>query len=325
MSGAYHVPVMPDEVMDALAIRPGGVYVDCTVGGGGHSALMLNKLREAGGEGKLIGIDRDADAIDAATDRLREYINDGYARLIRANFHGIKQILVGESVEKVDGILMDLGVSSHQLDTPERGFSYKTNTANTVDAPLDMRMDMSHDVTAARLVNGMTQDELARIFYEYGEERWAKRIAEFIVCERKREPILTAARLVGIIDAAVPKAVRQSDSAHPARRVFQALRIAVNDELAPLGRVLADCVECLAPGGRLAVITFHSLEDRIVKQTFANLRRPCECPASFPICVCGKKPLISGDFRNHIAPSKDETLRNPRSASAKLRVAVRLG
>ncbi|MDR2504715.1 MAG: 16S rRNA (cytosine(1402)-N(4))-methyltransferase RsmH [Oscillospiraceae bacterium] len=312
MNNAYHVPVLHKEALDALNVKRDGVYVDCTLGGGGHSALILERLE---GTGLLVGIDRDDDALAESSDRLAAHSNK---RLLHGNFHDVKAILAGQGIAKVDGILADLGVSSHQLDTAERGFSYHG------DAPLDMRMDASQGVCAAELVNTLSEAELARIFEKYGEERWSQRVAKFIALQRDKNPITTTGELVGIIDDAIPKAVRRRDSAHPARRVFQALRIAVNDELSPLENALRDCVDCLAPRGRLAVITFHSLEDRIVKNLFARMRRPCECPPSFPVCICGRRPIIGDSFRHAVPPSESEVRENSRSAGAKLRVAEKL-
>jgi 16S rRNA (cytosine1402-N4)-methyltransferase len=308
----YHEPVLFDEVMSALNAQPGGVYADGTLGGGGHSSGILARL---GGTGCLYGIDKDTDAIESAGERLGGASN---VELIHGDFHAMRELLEARGVTKLDGALLDLGVSSHQLDTPERGFSYHD------DAPLDMRMDASRGETAADILARMGDVELARIFRDYGEERWAERIAKVITQRRARSPVLTTLDLVACVDAAIPKAVRMSGEGHPARRVFQALRIAVNDELEPLEGALESIVGMLKPGGRLCVITFHSLEDRIVKRTFARLRKPCTCPPSFPVCVCGKKPSASGFGVKPISPSEDELIRNPRSRSAKLRVAERI-
>ncbi|GHU72892.1 ribosomal RNA small subunit methyltransferase H [Clostridia bacterium] len=309
---SYHEPVLFDEVMAALNVWPGGVYTDGTLGGGGHSAGILASLNETG---LLFGIDKDMDALAAAGQRLGVVPN---VKLIHGDFHDMKELLAERGVDQLDGALLDLGVSSHQLDTPERGFSYHEN------APLDMRMDTSGGETAAGLLARLSDRELTRIFYDYGEERWAERIAKVIVQRRERTPLLTTFDLVSCVDAAIPKAVRSRDTGHPARRVFQALRIAVNDELAPLETALEEIVGMLKPGGRLCVITFHSLEDRIVKQTFARLRKPCTCPPSFPVCVCGKVASVSEFGPKPIVPTEGELVHNPRARSAKLRVAEKL-
>ncbi|GHU75958.1 ribosomal RNA small subunit methyltransferase H [Clostridia bacterium] len=311
MSG-YHEPVLFDEVMVALAVRPGGVYADGTLGGGGHAAGILERLS---GTGFLYGVDRDADAVEATLLRLG---NPPNFEALRGNFHDLPRLLTDRGAVALDGALLDLGVSSHQLDTPERGFSYHD------DAPLDMRMDTSQGETAADLLSLLDERALIRIFSDFGEEKWAVRIAKIIIERRERSPIQTTFDLVACVDAAIPKAVRLRDTGHPARRVFQALRIAVNDELTPLASALESIVSMLKPGGRLCVITFHSLEDRIVKQTFARLRKPCTCPPSFPVCVCGKMPTVSGFGARPILPDAVESARNPRSHSAKLRVAEKL-
>lgn len=308
----HHVPVLLTEVLDLLSPKPGGIYVDGTLGGGGHSEAILERMQ---GQGRLIGMDRDPEALQAAGARLQAF---GGFQAIHGNFHDMARLLEPLGIEAVDGILLDLGVSSHQLDEANRGFSFH------MDAPLDMRMDQSQGPTAADLVNTLDAEEIARILRDFGEEKWAVRIAK-IVCEhRERKPLQTTGDLVAAIDAAIPKKVREASEGHPARRSFQALRIAVNDELAPLSQSLSDAVNLLRPGGRLCVITFHSLEDRIVKQTFARLCNPCTCPPRFPVCVCGKKPLICLPERHAIAPGERELSENPRSRSAKLRVAERL-
>ncbi|MDO4548860.1 MAG: 16S rRNA (cytosine(1402)-N(4))-methyltransferase RsmH [Clostridia bacterium] len=306
-----HVPVMLGECIDNLSIKPGGVYLDGTLGGGGHSAAILQNL---GPGGRLIGIDRDPEAIQAACAR----IDDGRFTPVRGNFHDAADILASLGVSGIDGALLDLGVSSRQLDEASRGFSYH------VDAPLDMRMDTSGELTAADIVNEWPEREIARILYEYGEERWAARIAAMICERRERGRVSTTGELVGIIDAAIPRAVRSKDGSHPARRTFQALRIAVNDELEPLKKALEDIATALNPGGRLAVIAFHSLEDRIVKQTFRALSDPCECPRDIPVCVCGKKPVVKLVTRKPLKPSDAELKANPRSRSATMRVCERL-
>lgn len=300
----HHLPVMPDECMEALNLKRGGDYLDCTLGGGGHSAEILNRL--AGG--MLTGIDRDADAIAAATAR----ISDPRFRALRGNFHDARALTGGATF---DGILVDLGVSSHQLDVRERGFSYHD------DAPLDMRMDASAPLTAADIVNTRSEDELTRIFRDYGEENWARQIARVI---RDRRPISTTSQLVSAIDAAIPKKFREKDGSHPARRAFQALRIAVNDELDPLEASLEMLVDLLKPGGRLCVLTFHSLEDRIVKNTFRRLANPCTCPPDIPVCVCGKKPTVRLVTRKPVTAGDAELKENPRARSANLRAVEKL-
>lgn len=306
----HHLPVLLTECMDGLRVVPGGKYLDCTLGGGGHTQEILRR------GGNVTGIDRDADAIDAATERiaafLRENARDAAAfRAIRGNFHDAAELVGGE---RFDGILADLGVSSFQLDCRERGFSYHE------DAPLDMRMDPSQGPTAAEYLAGISQEEFRRILTEYGEEKWAARIAQIFVERRAKAPILTTGDLVAVVDAAIPKAVRRKDDGHPARRTFQAVRIALNDELDPLRQALCDFVDLLAPGGRLLVITFHSLEDRIVKQTFRQLQNPCTCPPKAPVCTCGKKPLGRVLAGGAVKPSAQEVASNPRARSAKLRV-----
>ncbi len=307
-----HIPVLFDEVMHWLAPTPDGVYCDGTLGGGGHAGGILEK---SGGTARLYGIDRDANAIAAATERLARY--PGFTAL-KGNFHDAKALLMEAGAPKLDGALLDLGVSSPQLDEAARGFSYHE------DAPLDMRMDESQMITAADIVNTWSEQELCRIFRDYGEEKWATRIAK-VVCEhRAKKPLATTLDLVRAVDAAIPQAVRRKEEGHPARRVFQAVRIAVNDELDPLDQALCDLVDCLKPGGRLAVITFHSLEDRIVKRCFARLQNPCTCPPSFPVCACGKKPQVRVLAKGAVAPTAEEVARNPRARSAKLRICEKL-
>ena len=312
-----HEPVLLEECLQGLEIRPGGTYVDGTLGGAGHSREILRHLDD---EGLLIGIDRDENAILAATERLKALQQGAKPsfKVRRGNFHDVK-ILLGEiGISAIDGMLLDLGVSSHQLDERERGFSYHD------DAPLDMRMDRSQSFSAKELVNSWDVREIGRVLRDYGEEKWAVQIARVIVDRRKRQPIETTAQLVDIIDAAIPKKVRAKDGSHPARRSFQALRIAVNDELAPLNNALEDAVSLLKPGGRLCVIAFHSLEDRIVKNCFRRLANPCECPPGFPVCVCGKKAQIKQITRKPITASAEELERNPRARSATLRIAEKL-
>ena len=307
-----HVSVMLEETVDLLAVREGGVYVDGTLGGGGHSAEILRRLN---GTGHLYGIDRDADALAAATARLS---GAGNFTAIRGNFHDVRALLAAQGVERIDGMMVDLGVSSYQLDTPERGFSYHA------DAPIDMRMDQRQTLTAATIVNTYSKEELTRILRDYAEEKWAARIADIIAEHRAKKPIETTGELVACVDAAIPKKVRMQDSGHSARRTFQALRIAVNDELDPLRAALTDMVDLLVPGGHLAVLTFHSLEDRIVKQTLRQLANPCTCPPKIPVCICGKKPVVRVLGGGGIKPGAEEIARNARSRSAMLRGCEKL-
>lgn len=307
MENFHHLPVLLKECMVQLNLRDGCDYLDCTLGGGGHSSQILAGIQG----GSLTGIDRDADAIAAATGR----ITDPRFQALRGNFHDAQELTDGR---KFDGILADLGVSSHQLDVRERGFSYHD------DAPLDMRMNAEDPVTAAQIVNERSEDELNRIFRDYGEEKWARQIAR-VICDRRRQaPIVTTSQLVAVIDAAIPKKFREKDGSHPARRVFQALRIAVNDELDPLADSIRMLADMLKPQGRLCVITFHSLEDRIVKNTFRELANPCTCPPEMPVCVCGKKPTVKLITRKPITASAEELAENPRSRSASLRVLEKI-
>lgn len=302
----YHIPVMREEVLRWLAPAPGKVFVDGTLGGGGHSEMVL----QAGGS--VYGIDRDRDALDAASQRL-----SGYAgfHAIHGNFHTMAALLAARGISAVDGILLDLGVSSYQLDTAERGFSYH------MDAPLDMRMDRSAPFDARALVNEWPEAEIARVIREYGEEPWAARIAAIIVEHREKAALETTGDLVRAVDAAIPRRVRDRDKGHSAQKTFQALRIAVNDELAPLAKALEHAAQLLAPGGRLLVITFHSLEDRVAKRALRGMENPCVCPPGLPVCVCGKEPLVRLPVRGAIKPSPEEVRENPRARSAKLRVA----
>ena len=299
-----HIPVMLEECMELLnlAQRPTGVFVDGTLGGGGHTEQILERTT-----GKVIGIDRDWDALRAAGARLSPF-GDRFVPL-HGNYANIKTLLQRAGFDGMDGMLMDLGVSSYQLDNPERGFSFHN------DAPLDMRMDQTAELTAEKVLNTYPEKELVRIISQYGEEKWAVRIAKFIVAAR---PLHTTMDLVRVIDAAVPAAERRKVS-HPARRTFQAIRIDVNSELSLLEPALRDAVDCLKPGGRLVVITFHSLEDRIVKQTFQSLQNPCTCPPKAPVCICGKKPLGRVVTRKPVLPTQEECERNLRSHSAKVR------
>ena len=305
-----HVSVLLNECLDALNIKDDGIYVDCTLGGAGHSSHLLQRLSK---DGLLVGIDQDTDALKAAGERLKEYENK---KLVHNNFHNIDSILEELEIPKVDGILMDLGVSSYQLDEGERGFSYMK------DAPLDMRMNRDREFSAYDVVNSYSMEDLWRIIRDYGEEKFAKRVAEFIVNRREEKPIETTLELVDIIKAAIPAKARR-EGPHPAKRTFQAIRIEVNGELEILNKAIEDGVNRLNKGGRMAIITFHSLEDRIVKLKFRELANPCTCPKEFPICVCGKKPLVKLISRKAIEPSKEEVEENPRSRSAKLRVIER--
>ena len=303
----HHISVLLNECIDNLNIRPDGIYVDGTMGGGGHSLEIAKRLTT----GRLICIDQDPNAHEAAGKRLAEYKDR--ITFVRDNFGNIANILDSLGKEKIDGMLLDIGVSSHQLDEAERGFSYQQ------DAPLDMRMNPDRPFSAYDVVNGYDEDELDRVIFTYGEERWARRIAQFIVKEREAKPIETTGELVDIIKKAVPKGARK-DGPHPAKRTFQAIRIEVNGELEVLQRAIDDVAARLAVGGRLCIITFHSLEDRIVKEAFRKQENPCICPPQFPVCVCGKKPLGRVITRKPILPSKEELEENPRSRSAKLRV-----
>ena len=303
----HHVPVLLNEVIEALAIRPNGIYADATMGGAGHSEAIVSRL----GEGRLIGFDQDEEAIAASRRRLAPFADK--VTYVNENFKNVKNVLSELGVSGLDGALMDLGVSSHQLDEGERGFSYQA------DAPLDMRMDRRKSFSAYDVVNTYSAEQLEKIIRSYGEERWAKRIAEFIAEERKNGAVQTTGQLVEIIKKAVPKGARR-DGPHPAKRTFQAIRIEVNGELALLEQAVKDFVQCLNPGGRLAVITFHSLEDRIVKNTFADLASGCTCPKEFPVCVCGGKPQGKIITRKPITAAEEELEQNPRARSAKLRV-----
>ena len=312
MSAFIHEPVMLPEVLEWIRPIAGGVYCDGTLGGGGHSGAIL---QAAGPDAVLYGIDRDETAIAAATERLQQY--PGF-HAIHGNFHDARRLLEEAGAPKLDGVLLDLGVSSPQLDTPERGFSYHE------DAPLDMRMDRSQGRTAAELLNTAEEAELAGIIRDFGEEKWAARIAKMICEHRAAKPMETTFDLVSAVDAAIPKAVRRKEDGHPARRTFQAIRIAVNDELTPLDQAVCELVDCLKPGGRICIITFHSLEDRLVKRCFQRLQHPCICPPKAPICTCGRKPVVRILAGGAIKPSGEETGRNPRARSAKLRVAEKL-
>jgi len=304
-----HVPVLAEEVRRLVAVRPGETVVDATFGAGGHASLLATDLQ---GRGRLIAIDRDPN-VRPYFESLRRQFGSLQARLLRGELSLVLEQLAGNGVE-ADVVLLDLGISSMQIDQPERGFSY------AVDAPLDMRMDPSAGVSARELVNDESEQELARIFKQYGEERYARPIARAIA---QRRPLETTAELVDVIRAAIPAPARFGEG-HPAKRVFQALRIAVNDELGALERALPAALDMLRTGGRLAVISFHSLEDRLVKTFMREAERGCTCPPDFPVCVCGNEPLLRALSRKPIRPSADEVVRNPRSASARLRVAVKV-
>lgn len=306
-----HVSVLLNECIEGLNIKENGIYVDGTLGGGGHSLEILKNLSS---EGLLIGIDQDRDALKAAGIRLQDFSNVKY---VHSNFYNIDKVLSDLEIEKIDGMLMDLGVSSYQLDTGDRGFSYMQ------DAELDMRMNRENDLSAYEVVNDYSEEEIYRIIRDYGEEKFAKRIARFIVERREEEPIKTTLELVEIIKAAIPARARR-EGPHPAKRTFQAIRIEVNSELSILNKAIEDGVNRLNKGGRMAIITFHSLEDRIVKLKFKELATSCTCPKEFPICVCGGEAKVKVISRKAIEPSEKEILENPRSRSAKLRVIEKI-
>ncbi len=307
-----HTSVLFNECINGLAIKPDGIYVDGTLGGGGHASGICQHLSK---DGTLIGIDRDRDALEAAEKRLAEYECKKY--FVQSNYSDIKEVLEELEIEKIDGALLDLGVSSFQLDNPERGFSYMH------DAPLDMRMSQDDDFTAYEVVNDYDAKELTEVIRKYGEERWASRIADFVVKARKTKPIETTSELVDVIKAAIPAAARRTGP-HPAKRTFQAIRIEVNDELGQLERAVGEFCDVLAPGGRLCIISFHSLEDRIVKEIINRRINPCTCPKEFPVCVCGKVGDIKKSSNKPILPSEDELENNPRARSAKLRIAEKI-
>lgn len=306
-----HRSVLLAECIEALAIRPDGIYVDGTAGGGGHSVAIASHLES----GHLIAIDQDEAAIEAAGKRLAPF--GERAVVVRSNFSELERVVHEQGYEQIDGLLLDLGVSSYQLDTAERGFSY------SADAPLDMRMDKRKALTAYEVVNTYSEAALKKILYDYGEERFAPSIAAAIVRERARKPIETTSELSELIKRSIPPFAREGGH-HPAKRSFQAIRIEVNGELAIIEPTIRTAVSLLRPGGRLAIITFHSLEDRPVKQTMADLARGCTCPKEFPVCVCGRKPVVRVITRKPILPSAKELEENPRSRSAKLRVAEKL-
>ena len=306
-----HVPVLLNESVGLLAVKPGGVYIDATVGGGSHSRLIAERLA---GSGRLICIDRDAEAVKKAKETLADFCN---ATVLRGNFRDTKEMLAEIGVLAADGVLADIGVSSRQLDTPGRGFSYMH------DSRIDMRMDTNQELSAYDIVNGASMDELSEIIRTLGEERWAARIAAFIVERRAIKPIETTFELVSAIKAAIPKKVRQ-DGHHPAKKTFQALRYSVNEEIRILDPSIRDFVDILRPDGRVCVIGFNSLEDRIIKQTFRDLESPCVCIKDAPICVCGKRPTVRVVTRKPVLPSEEELLANPRARSAKLRAAEKI-
>ena len=306
-----HQSVLLEETIENLNIVPDGIYVDGTLGGGGHAFQVCSRLSE---KGHFIGIDQDAAAIQAAGDRLKPF--EDKVTIVRSNYSDMKQVLKDLGISTVNGIVLDLGVSSYQLDTAERGFSYREN------APLDMRMDQRQDKTARDIVNGYSEMELYRMIRDYGEDKFAKNIAKHIVRARQNGPVETTDELTEIIKAAIPMKFR-AVGGHPAKRTFQAIRIELNQELEVLKGHLNEMIELLAPKGRICIITFHSLEDRIVKNIFRKCENPCECPPSFPTCVCGKKSLGKVITRKPILPSEEELEVNPRSKSAKLRVFER--
>jgi 16S rRNA (cytosine1402-N4)-methyltransferase len=305
-----HISVLLDECIEGLNIKENGIYVDCTLGGAGHSSEILKRLSP---EGRLIGIDQDTNAIKAAKERLKGYSNVTY---VHDNFYNIDCILKELNIDGVDGVLMDLGVSSYQLDTAERGFSYMK------DAPLDMRMNTEKSISAYEIVNEYSEEELFGIIRDYGEEKFAKKIARNIVSSRNIKPIETTLELVDVIKRSIP--IKFQQGGHPAKKTFQAIRIEVNKELEILNKAVEDSIKNLNSGGRIAIITFHSLEDRIIKTKFKELQNPCTCPKEFPVCVCGKKPVIDIITKKPIEPSEEEKDSNPRSRSSKLRVAQKI-
>lgn len=306
-----HTSILLAESVEFLITDKNGIYVDCTMGGAGHTSAFAAQL-EAGG--LMLGIDQDDDAIAAGSERLLNKFACKTA-VAKSNFENFSQVLDSMGIDKIDGIFFDLGVSSYQLDTPERGFSYMH------DGPLDMRMNKEASLDAEYIVNHYKEEELADIIHRYGEERWSKRIAQFIVAARKEKPLTTTFELVDVIKKAIPKGARL-DGPHPAKRTFQAIRIEVNNELGILADTMEKAVDRLKSGGRIGVITFHSLEDRIIKQTFAKLAKGCTCPPQLPVCVCGKKPQLRKT--GNIVPSKAEVEENPRSRSARLRYAIKI-
>lgn len=303
-----HIPVLLNETIELLSVKPSGVYLDGTAGGGGHSYEIAKRLTEGG---KLFSTDRDGEAVRAAEERLAPFKDR--VQVIRGNYADYRELIAPYGVEKLDGILLDLGVSSHQFDDPERGFSYRS------DGPLDMRMDERDTLTAADILNGYPEKEIYRVLRDFGEEPFAKNIAKHICQRREEEPLRTTFQLVDIIKAAIPAKVREKGG-HPAKRTFQALRIETNGELNALREALKTMIDDLNEGGRIAVISFHSLEDRMVKQAFRTAEDPCICPPDFPVCVCGRKPKGFQVTKKPVTASQEELERNPRAKSAKLRV-----
>ncbi len=307
-----HYPVMLGECIEALDIKPDGIYVDCTAGGGGHSEAIVSRLTT----GTLISLDQDDEAIEACKTRLAKY--NERSKVVKCNFSDLGSVLDNLDILHIDGVLMDLGVSSHQLDTPSRGFSYNC------DAILDMRMDPRSPFSAYDVVNGYSEAELRRIISEYGEERFASSIAHKIVLQREKSPIKTTLELAGTIKSAIPEAAARKEAQHPAKRTFQAIRIEVNHELDVIKPAIDAAVSRLKSGGRIVIITFHSLEDRIVKNTFNSYAAGCTCPKDFPVCVCGKKPTVKIITKKPLTASERELETNARSRSAKVRVAEKL-
>jgi len=308
-----HRPVLLDECIDSLNIKSDGIYLDGTLGGAGHSLEILKKLDK----GTLVGMDQDEAALEVSSQRLQQAKGDAKLVLLKGNFRNMAQLLRQRDIFGVDGILLDIGVSSHQLDEAERGFSYQQ------DAPLDMRMDRTQELDASIIVNTYDEKAIKDIIREYGEENWAARIASFIAMARNERRIETTGQLVDIIKAAIPAQARR-EGPHPAKRTFQALRIAVNDELGALKEALKGAVDILKPEGRISIITFHSLEDRIVKNEYQKREKPCTCPPSFPVCICGKKPELKIITKKPVLPTAEEIAQNPRSRSAKLRTARKI-
>lgn len=312
MLSFHHVTVLREEAVAGLNIRPGGIYVDCTLGGAGHSSLIASQLTEGG---RLIAIDQDDWALENARERLAPWLD--HVTLVKSNFRHLKEIVADMGLGGVDGVLFDLGVSSPQLDEGERGFSYNA------DAPLDMRMDQQASLSAYDIVNEWEEEEIAQVIWEYGEEKFSRRIARQIVAYRQKKPVQTTGELVEIIKEAIPAAARRSGP-HPAKRTFQAIRIAVNDELDAFREAVVDAIDVLNPAGRVSVITFHSLEDRICKQVFQEYSKGCTCPPAFPVCTCGHVATVKVITRKPVLPSEEELEANPRARSAKLRVAEKI-
>lgn len=308
----HHITVLKEEAVEALHIRPDGIYIDCTLGGAGHSSLIASRLDE---QGRLIAIDQDDRALSNAREKLAVF--GERVTLVKSNFRYLKEVASKLELPGVDGVLFDLGVSSPQLDEGERGFSYNA------DAPLDMRMDQDSPLTAGEIINEWDEEEIAKIIWEYGEEKFSRRIARQIISEREKQEIVTTGQLVEIIKTAIPAPARRTRP-HPAKRTFQAIRIAVNDELEAFRQAITAAIELLRPGGRVSVITFHSLEDRICKQAFLQYAQGCICPPSFPQCVCNHQPTVRIITRKPVVPSESELELNPRARSAKLRVVEKL-